>query len=155
MVLALIAKSDAIHRVLGKSNKQICQRTFSISRVQRANHAEFALCRGERTSRSNVLDKPSAEGKSRSVCTMPRRENDYYEETTSCLCRVSAVVLPCVFLRLRKRRQSGGRAKAERRHSGKTRTKLGTSRPFPSAKIARNNDITNFLEQKMSLFPLL
>ena len=103
----------------------------------------------------NVLDKPSAEGKSRSVCTMPRRENDYYEEMVSCLCRVSAVVLPCVFLRLRKRSQSGGRAKAERRHSGKTRTKLGTSRPFPSAKIARNNDITNFLEQKMSLFPLL
>ena len=95
----------------------------------------------------NVLDKPSAEGKSRRVCTMPRRENDYYEEMISCLCRVFAVVLPCVFLRLRKRIQSGGRAKAERRHSGKTRTKLGNSRPFPSAKIARNNDITNFFEQ--------
>ena len=103
----------------------------------------------------NVLDKSSAEGKSRRVCTMPRRENDYYEEMISCLCRVSAVVLPCVFLRLRKRSQSGGRAKAERRHSGKTRTRLGISRPFPNAKIARNNDMANFLEQKKSLFPLL
>ena len=61
---------------------------------------------------TNVLDKSSAEGKSRSVCTMPRRENDYYEEMISCLCRVSAAALPCVFLRLRKRSQSGGRAKA-------------------------------------------
>ena len=104
---------------------------------------------------TNVFGKPSAEDKLRSISTMPRRENDYYEETNSCLCRVSAVVLPSVFLHLRKRSQSGGRAKAERRHSGKTRTKLGTSRPFPSAKIARNNDITNFFEQKMSLFPLL
>ena len=30
----------------------------------------------------------------------------------SFLCRVSAVALPCVFLRLRKRSQSEGRAKA-------------------------------------------
>ena len=30
---------------------------------------------------TNVLDKPSAEGKSRSVCTMPRRENVSFEET--------------------------------------------------------------------------
>ncbi len=29
----------------------------------------------------NVFDKPSAEGKSRSVCTMPRRENEGCEET--------------------------------------------------------------------------
>jgi len=29
----------------------------------------------------NVFVKPSAEGKSRSVCTMPRRENDGFEET--------------------------------------------------------------------------
>ena len=49
--------------------------TFSISRAQRANHAVFALCRGEKTSCNNVFDKSSAEGKSRSVCTMPRREN--------------------------------------------------------------------------------
>ena len=49
--------------------------TFSISRAQRANHAVFVLCRGEKTSCNNVFDKSSAEGKSRSVCTMPRREN--------------------------------------------------------------------------------
>lgn len=29
----------------------------------------------------NVFVKPSAEGKSRRVCTMPRRENDCCEET--------------------------------------------------------------------------
>ena len=29
----------------------------------------------------NVFVKPSAEGKSRSVCTMPRRENDGCGET--------------------------------------------------------------------------
>ena len=122
---------------------------------------------------TNVLDKPSAEGKSRSVCTMPRRENDYYEETTSCLCRVSAAALPCVFLRLRKRRQSEGRAKAERRQNEgtlgrrepKSRSPLRyrnnsqdccfTSRPFSNAKIVRNNDMANFFKQKMSLFPLL
>lgn len=30
---------------------------------------------------TNVFDKPRAEGKSRSVCTMPRRENVCCEET--------------------------------------------------------------------------
>ena len=98
------------------------------------------------------------------------------------LCRVSVAALPCVFLRLRERSQSGGRAKAERRqsercakweqrklaysaepkqrhrkirHSVKTNPRLAISRPFSNAKIVRNNDITNFFEQKMSLFPLL
>ena len=66
---------------------------------------------------TNVFGKPSAEDKSRSISTMPRRENDYYEETNSCLCRVFAAALPCVFLRLRKRSQSGGRANPERRQS--------------------------------------
>ena len=51
--------------------------------------------------------------------------------------------------------ESEARAKAERRHSGKTRTGLAISRPFPNAKIARINDMANFFEQKMSLFPLL
>ena len=74
---------------------------------------------------------------------------------TSRLCRVSAAAFPCAFLRLRERSQSEGRAKAERRHSGKTRTGLTISRPFPNAKIARINDMANFFEQKMSLFPLL
>ena len=36
---------------------------------------------------------------------------------TSRLCRVSAAALPCAFLRLRKRSQSGARAKAERTQS--------------------------------------
>jgi hypothetical protein len=31
----------------------------------------------------DVFDKPSAEGKSRNVCTMPRRENDGCEETNN------------------------------------------------------------------------
>ena len=74
---------------------------------------------------------------------------------TSCLCRVSAAALPCAFLRLRKRRQSEPRAKAEWRHTVKTNPRLATSRPFSNAKIARINDIANFFEQKMSLFPLL
>ena len=122
---------------------------------------------------TNVFGKPSAEDKSRSISTMPRRENDYYEETNSCLCRVSAAALPCVFLRLRKRSQSGGRAKAERRQNEgtlgrrepKSRSPLRhrnnsqdccfTSRPFSNAKIVRNNDMANFFKQKMSLFPLL
>ena len=50
---------------------------------------------------------------------------------------------------------SEARAKAERRHSVKTNPRLAISRPFSNAKIVRNNDITNFFEQKMSLFPLL
>ncbi len=74
---------------------------------------------------------------------------------TSCLCRVSAAALPCVFLRLRKRTQSKPRAKAEWRHAVKTNLRLATSRPFSNAKIARINDMANFFEQKMSLFPLL
>ena len=53
------------------------------------------------------------------------------------------------------RTQSEGRAKAEWRHSVKTNPRLATSRPFSNAKIARNNDMANFFEQKMSLFPLL
>ena len=53
------------------------------------------------------------------------------------------------------RRQSEPRAKAEWRHSVKTNPRLAISRPFSNAKIVRNNDITNFFEQKMSLFPLL
>ena len=48
---------------------------------------------------------------------------------------------------------SEGRAKAERRHSGKTKPRVATSRPSSNAKIARNNDIANFFEQKKSLFP--
>ena len=52
--------------------------------MQRANQAVFAVCRGEKTSpQGNVFDKPSAEGKSSSVCSMPRRENDCFEETNS------------------------------------------------------------------------
>ena len=35
----------------------------------------------ERDEEANVFDKPSVEGKSRSVCTKPRRENDCCEET--------------------------------------------------------------------------
>ena len=53
------------------------------------------------------------------------------------------------------RRQSEGRANPEWRHSVKSNPRLATSRPFSNAKIVRNNDITNFFEQKMSLFPLL
>ena len=53
------------------------------------------------------------------------------------------------------RTQSEGRAKAEWRHSVKTNPRLAISRPFSNAKIVRNNDITYFFEQKMSLFPLL
>ena len=74
---------------------------------------------------------------------------------TSRLCRVSAAALPCAFLRLRKRSQSEPRAKAEWRDTVKTNPRLATSRPFSNAKIARNNDMVNFFEQKMSLFPLL
>lgn len=33
------------------------------------------------TAENNVFDKPSAEGKSRSVCIMPRRENVCCKET--------------------------------------------------------------------------
>ena len=51
--------------------------------------------------------------------------------------------------------RSEGRAKAEWRHTVKTNPRLATSRPFSNAKIARINDIANFFEQKMSLFPLL
>ena len=53
------------------------------------------------------------------------------------------------------RTQSEGRAKAEWRHSVKTNPRLAISRPFANAKIARINDMANFFEQKMSLFPLL
>ena len=35
----------------------------------------------------NVFDKPSAEGKSRSVCTMPRRESDGCEGTNILACQ--------------------------------------------------------------------
>ena len=59
--------------------------------------------------------------------------------------------------------ESEARAKAERRQSeGRAKALwedengIGHSLvPFPNAKIARNNDIENFFEQKMSLFPLL
>ena len=37
-----------------------------------------------RCKETNVFDKPKAEGKSRSVCTMPRRENVCCEETNMC-----------------------------------------------------------------------
>ena len=51
--------------------------------------------------------------------------------------------------------RSGGRANPEWRHSVKTNPRLAISRPFSNAKIVRNNDMANFFEQKMSLFPLL
>ena len=74
-------------------------------------------------------------------------------------CLVPDSLLTPFFLRLRKRSQSGGRAKAERRQSEGTlgRRKRGwpPSRPFPNAKIARINDMANFFEQKMSLSPFL
>ena len=86
----------SIHRVLRKSNKQICQRPL--------------------------------------------------------VCAVS--MLPH-FLVLFFASESEARAKAERRHSVKTNARLAIPRPFSNAKIVRNYDITNFFEQKMSLFPLL
>ena len=149
--------------VLGKPSVE--GKLRSISTMPRRENVSFE--------ETNVFGKPSAEDKSRSISTMPRRENDYYEETNSCMCRVSAAALPCVFLRLWKRSQSGGRAKAERRQNEgtlgrrepKSRSPLRhrnnsqdccfTSRPFSNAKIVRNNDMANFFKQKMSLFPLL
>ena len=46
-------------------------------------------------------------------------------------------------------------ASLQRRYGGSANMRAAVSRPFPNAKIVRNSDITNFLEQKMSLSPLL
>ena len=61
----------------GKHYRLVIQR-------QRRTNGELDLWEGEYTYRcilTIVFDKTSAEGKSRSVCTMPRRENDCCEET--------------------------------------------------------------------------
>ena len=94
------SRRDSTHRVLRKTNKQICQRPL--------------------------------------VC---------------------AVSLLPHFLVLFFASESEARAKAERRQSegtlGRRERNWPLSRPFPNAKIARINDMANFFEQKMSLFPLL
>ncbi len=54
--------------------------TFEELRSQFGNRVAY-LVLAESNIKTNVFGKPRAEGKSRSVCSMPRRENDGCEET--------------------------------------------------------------------------
>ena len=58
--------------------------TFEELRRQFGNRVAY-LVLAESNIKMNVFDKPRAEGKSRSVCTMPRRENVCCEETNGIL----------------------------------------------------------------------
>ena len=58
--------------------------TFEELRSQFGNRVAY-LVLAESNIKMNVFDKPRAEGKSRSVCTMPRRENDGCEEMNGIL----------------------------------------------------------------------
>ena len=128
---------------LRKSNKQICQRTFSISRVQKANHAVFALCRGEKTTITKKRTRVCA------VFLLPRCLVFFFASGSEGRAKAE-------------RRQNEGtlgrrepKSRSPLRHRNNSQDCCFTSRPFSNAKIVRNNDMANFFKQKMSLFPLL
>ena len=72
-----------------------------------------------------------------------------------CRAQVKNVLWTFVSSKDKALREDGNESRSPLRYRNNSQDCSFISRPFPNAKIARINDMANFFEQKMSLFPLL
>ena len=125
--------NGSIHRVLRKTYKQICQRPL-VCAVSLLPHCLVPFFASESEARAKA-ERPLRKVRAEEACL---------------LCRAKATSSKDKALW-----EDENESRSPLRYRNNSQDCCFITRPFPNAKIARINDMANFFEQKMSLFPLL